>query len=196
VPLKEAAMSHGPINRMRLLALGGAAALLFTTGASRSDKPTTTTPPTTANDVDVNIVDHAAGDKADGGQEVYTVGQTAHTGDFNIVLHTVTDPWVSTNEFDTPQPGNRFVAVEVEVKNTDDEMDIVSTLLDAEVTDSMNRPWDIALAGFELPQVDGEVQPGEARRGWMVFEVPADATDLQLRIKGELTSTGSLFDLG
>ncbi|HEV7758747.1 MAG TPA: DUF4352 domain-containing protein [Acidimicrobiales bacterium] len=175
--------------------LGGAAALLFTTGASRSDKPTTT-PPTTANVVDVNIVDHAAGGKSDGGQDVYTVGQTVHTGDLNVVLHTVTDPWVSGDEFDSPQPENRFVAVEVEMRNTGDETEIMSTWLGAELTDAQNRPWDVALAGYDLPQIEGEIEPGEARRGWMVYEVPADATDLRLRIKGELTSTGSSFDLG
>ena len=75
-------------------------------------------------------------------------------------------------------------------------MQTFSSLLDAEVTDSMNRPWDIGFAGFDLPQIDGDVPPGGARRGWMVFEVAEDSTELILRIKGSLTATGSLFALG
>src|SRR5690606_32296924 len=85
---------------------------------------------------------------------------------------------------------------EVELRNTSDEVQTFSSLLGAEVTDSLNRPWDIGLAGFDLPQVDGDVPPGGARRGWMVFEVAEDSTGLLLRIMGNLTATGSVFALG
>lgn len=139
--------------------------------------------------------DQAAG-ATDGGQDVYAVGRTAHTGDFDVTLHQVQDPYAPTNQFETPQPGQRFVAVEVEVRNTGDERLAMSTLLGAEVTDSQNRPWNVALAGTDLPHLDGEVGPGEARRGWIVFGVAQDATGLQLRLKGNLTATGSLFELG
>lgn len=135
------------------------------------------------------------GGRSEGGQEVYAVGQTAHTGDFDVTLHTVEDPYVSSNQFDRPSEGNRFVAVELTVTNTSDEQQPLSTLLGAEVTDSLSRPWDVALAGLDLPQLDGMVPAGESRRGWIVFEVPNDATGLRLRIKGNLTATGSLFAL-
>jgi hypothetical protein len=130
-----------------------------------------------------------------GSQEVFAIGEKAHTGDFDVVVHQVTDPWTSTNQFDTPQAGNRFVAVEVEVTNTGAEVQTISSLLGAELTDSLNRPWDAALAGVGLPSLDGDVQPGQARRGWMVFDVATDATGLTLRLKGNLTATGSLFKL-
>lgn len=139
--------------------------------------------------------DPAAG-ATEGGQEVYAVGQTAHTGDFDVTVHQVQDPFTPTNQFESPRAGHRFVAVEVEVRNTGTERAPMSTLLGAEVTDSMNRPWNVALAGLDLPHLDGEVGPGEARRGWMVFEVAQDATGLRLRLKGNLTATGSLFALG
>ena len=131
-----------------------------------------------------------------GDQEVYAIGQWAHTGDFDVTVHQVQDPYAPSNQFETPQPGHRFVAVEVEVRNTADDARTISTLLGAEVTDSMNRPWHVALAGTDLPQLDGDVPPGGARRGWMVFEVAEDSTGLLLRIKGNLTATGSLFALG
>lgn len=132
----------------------------------------------------------------DGEQDVFAVGQTAHTGDFDVTLHTVTDPFTPASQFERPQANNRFVAVEVEVTNTSDENQVMSTLAGAELTDSQNRGWNIAIAGTDLPQLDGQVPPGDARRGWVVFEVAQDATDLRLRIKGNLTATGSLFDLG
>jgi len=158
-------------------------------------QPTTTTteaPTTTAPEEDeVDTAGSSAGD-----QEVYAVGEWAHTSGFDVTVHQVQDPYVPTNEFETPQPGHRYVAVEVELRNTSDGMQTFSSLLGAEVTDSMNRPWDIGFAGFDLPQIDGDVPPGGARRGWMVFEVAEDSTELILRIKGSLTATGSLFALG
>ena len=53
-----------------------------------------------------------------------------------------------------------------------------------------------ARSATDLPQLDGEVGPGEARRGGIVFEVTPDATGLRLRLKGGVTATGSLFELG
>jgi len=157
-------------------------------------QPTTTTteaPTTTAPEEDeVDTAGSSAGD-----QEVYAVGEWAHTSGFDVTVHQVQDPYTSPNEFDTPDPGHRYVAVEVEVRNTTDDRRTFSTF-DAEVIDSMHRPWDTALAGFELPNVDGDVPPGGARRGWIVFEVAEDSTDLILRVKGSLTATGSLFALG
>lgn len=154
-----------------------------------SDDDTTTAPGSEAS------ADAPGGGRTAGGQDVYAVGQTAHTGDFDVTMHTVEDPFVSSNQFDRPSEGNRFVAVELTVTNTSDEQRTLSTLLGAEVTDSLSRVWDVALAGLDLPQLDGTVPPGESRRGWIVFEVPDDATGLRLRIKGNLTATGSLFAL-
>jgi hypothetical protein len=48
----------------------------------------------------------------------------------------------------------------------------------------------------DLPLLDAAtVAPGEVRRGWTVFDVPPDATGFRVRCKGNLTATGSLFQL-
>jgi hypothetical protein len=130
------------------------------------------------------------------GQDVYAVGDTAHTADLDVTVHTVQDPYQPTNEFETPQQGNRFVAVEAELTNSTDEPITWSSIAGAELTDEQNRPYTVALAGTDLPQLDGDVPARGARRGWVAFEVPEDATGLQLRIKGSLTAEGSLFGLG
>ncbi|MGV2385748.1 MAG UNVERIFIED_CONTAM: DUF4352 domain-containing protein [Thermobifida fusca] len=169
--------------------------------ATTTERTTTTAEPTTTTteaststtapeEEEVDTAGSSAGD-----QEVYAIGEWAHTSGFDVTVHQVQDPYTSPNEFDTPDPGHRYVAVEVEVRNTTDDRRTFSTF-DAEVIDSMHRPWDTALAGFELPNVDGDVPPGGARRGWIVFEVAEDSTDLILRVKGSLTATGSLFALG
>lgn len=130
-----------------------------------------------------------------GENEVFALGQAAHTGDFDVTLNTVQDPFVPTNEFETPPAGQRFVAVELTLTNTSDERLPLSTLLGFELKDSQDRPWDITLAGLDLPQLDGEVPAGDSRKGWAVFAVAEDAADLTLRVKGSLTAAGSVFQL-
>jgi hypothetical protein len=70
-----------------------------------------------------------------------------------------------------------------------------STLLGLEVVDSDNQAWDVALALVDRPNVEGDYQPGETKRGWATFEVPDASTGLKLRVKGSVTATGSLFAL-
>jgi Domain of unknown function (DUF4352) len=132
----------------------------------------------------------------EGGQDVYAVGQTAHTGDFDVTVHALEDPFAVNNQFEVPPEGHRFVGVEATVTNTGGEPLPFSTLMGVELFDQLDRPWQIALAGTDRPQLDAPtVAPGESRRGWVVFSVPPDATELTLRVKGNLTATGSLFSL-
>jgi hypothetical protein len=165
--------------------------------AAASDDDTSTGEPDTSSGAETTEAGGApeAGEAPEG-QDVYAVGDTAHTSDLDVTVHQVQDPFEPTNEFETPQAGNRFVAVEAELTNGTDEPITWSSIMGAELTDSQNRPYTIALAGTDLPQLDGDVPAGGGRRGWVTFEVPQDATGLQLRIKGSLTAEGSLFDLG
>ncbi|HEX6424989.1 MAG TPA: DUF4352 domain-containing protein [Acidimicrobiales bacterium] len=130
-------------------------------------------------------------------QDVYAIGETAHTSVFDVTVHQVVDGWESDNQFESPGAGHRFVAVEASLTNTEgEELETWSSLLGAELTDAQGRPWDVALAGSGVPTLDGDVGRGMTRRGWVVFEVGDDATGMTLRLKGGLTATGSLFDLG
>lgn len=158
-----------------------------------TEAPTTTTEEATTTTTEEETTTTAAAPT----QDVYAVGETAHTGVFDVTVHTVVSPWESGNQFEVPQPGHHFVAVEASLVNVDgSELETWSSLLGAEITDSLGRPWDIAFAGYELPTLDGDVGLGMTRRGWVVFEVADDAAGLLLRLSGNLTATGSLFDLG
>lgn len=195
-------MSQGTKDRKRWCTLAAAAGLLFVaTAATYGDRPTTATTTTTprparaATDrVDVDTVDDPAG-RARAGQDVYTVGQTAHTGDLNVLLRKVADPWTPRNRLQAPQAGYRYVAVELELKNTGRSTEIMSTWRKLKILDARGHPWDVTLAGYDLPQIDGSVAPGRERRGWAVFLLPANATGLHLRVKGEMTEPGALFAL-
>lgn len=170
------------------------------TTTTTTHEPTTTTTEattTTAEATTTTTEEETTATEAAPAQDVYAVGETAHTGVFDVTVHEVVSPWVSGNQFEVPQPGHHFVAVEASLVNIDgSELETWSSLLGAEVTDSLGRPWNTAFAGVDLPMLDGDVGLGMTRRGWVVFEVADDATGLLLRLSGNLTATGSLFDLG
>ncbi|MEO8694214.1 MAG: DUF4352 domain-containing protein [Acidimicrobiales bacterium] len=182
--------------KKRFWVLGVAAVLIIAAiagSAGGSKKATTATNSGTT--VAATATTGANGGTTPGGQDVYAIGQTAHSSDLDVTLNTVKDPFTSTNQFDRPSTGQRYVATEITVKNTGKSKVTVSSLLNAELTDSQARPWTITIGGVDLPRVDGDVQPGESRRGWMVFGVDQAASGLRLRFKGSITATGSVFTL-
>ena len=128
------------------------------------------------------------------------MGETAHTGDFDVTVNSVTDPLVSDNQFLTAGPGNRFVAIDVTMSNTSNESKPVSSLLSFELTDSEGRKYDLSILGTSAAgvtgSIDGDVPPQTQRRGTIAYEVPETiATGLQLRVKGDFTAGGTVFQI-
>ena len=123
------------------------------------------------------------------------VGGTGTTSGLQVTLMQVVDPWTSGNAFETPSVGQRFVAVELTITNTTDEMQTFSTLLGLEVRDASGQRWNAGLYGLDLPQLGGDIPPGGLMRGWQVFEVGDGGGALQLVVKGSLTATGTTFQL-
>ncbi len=123
------------------------------------------------------------------------VGATATTSGIAVTLLQSVDPWSSTNQFEVPAAGHRFVAVELNMVNTTAELVTFSSVLGLEVIDSLGQRWPITFAGVDLPSAGGDIAPGTNLRGWAVFDLPLESTGLQLRVSGSLTATGSLFTL-
>jgi len=137
----------------------------------------------------------AAGGQTAGGQQKLTVGQTGKTGDFEATLNAVTDPYASTNQFVQPAAGTRFVAVDVTMRNVSNDQQPVSSALSFELTDSTGQKYNETFAPG-LTAIDGLVPPNDQRRGTMVYQVPLTATGLELRVRGDISSGGTVFTLG
>ena len=98
----------------------------------------------------------------------------------------------SGNQFITPNPGNRFVAVQVLYENTGtDPFDY--NPFDWKLTDSAGFSYDSSFSGIGPELNAGTIQPGEKARGYITYEVPTSATGLQLRLtSGSDTATVAL----
>jgi hypothetical protein len=124
------------------------------------------------------------------------IGGTDTSGDLTFTVNSFEDPATENNQFLQPEPGNRYVAVEVTITNPTDETESFYTLLLAELIDSQNQTWTPSIFGLsDRPSLDVDIPPGESRRGWIAFEVPESSNGLRLRLKGNLTADGAFFTL-
>lgn len=113
------------------------------------------------------------------------IGTPVKTGDYNVTVISVTDPFTPSNQFGRAKPGNRIVRIEMQLENTSSAQQIFSTLGQLNVQDSASRTYSISITGEPGdPSIEGIVQPKSSSRGFVYFELPADATGLQLLVQG------------
>lgn len=125
----------------------------------------------------------------------FGVGDSVQVDDWVYTVHSVTDPFPQT-EFSIPEEGNRFFGIDAEVTyNGSEPGQVVSSLVCFDLQDSTNRSFVITL-GPNNDVIDGDVQPGGARRGTIVWEIPVDATGLRVSFKCDFLTGGiATFDL-
>ncbi|MCA1667637.1 MAG: DUF4352 domain-containing protein [Thermomicrobia bacterium] len=91
-----------------------------------------------------------------------------------VTVNEVRDPAPPT-DFSKPKDGNRFVAVDVTIENTDTKPASYNALY-ATVKDTDGRQYDATFTDVVNPALSaGDNSPGDKIRGWVVFEVPVGA---------------------
>lgn len=125
----------------------------------------------------------------------FGVGATQLTDGLAVTLEQVEDPWVSEFEAEQAAAGRRLVAVEISVVNTTAEPVTLLSQTMIKLVDGAGNQAPYAFAGLDLTHIDGEAAPGLERSGWVVFDVPADATDLTLEVRGAVLAPPVAFEL-
>ncbi len=123
--------------------------------------------------------------------QAFKVGDAVKLGDWQAKVYQVTDPYVPTNQFLKPKPGNRVVAVDAEVTNLSKKPQTVSSLACFELQDSANKTYNLTITGDTIAGLDGELAAGAAKRGTLAYELPQAATGLKLQFKCNLLGSGS-----
>lgn len=102
------------------------------------------------------------------------VGDKVAVKGMTVTVNEVRDPAQPTT-ISTPKQGNRFVAVDVTIENTDTKPASYNALY-ATVKDTAGRQYDTTFTDVVNPALSaGNNSPGDKIRGWVVFEVPTDA---------------------
>jgi hypothetical protein len=91
-----------------------------------------------------------------------------------VTVNEVRDPAPPT-VVSKPKDGNRFVAIDLTIENTDTKPASYNALY-ATVKDSEGRQYDTTFTDVADPVLSaGNNSPGDKIRGWVVFEVPVNA---------------------
>lgn len=130
-------------------------------------------------------------ESAESEPEAFVVGDVVELGDWHVQVHGVSDPHVSEDELFGPSEGHRWVSVDAEVSNHGDSPQRVSSLMCFELIDSEGISYSMALTTDAAQPPDGEIAPGDSRRGTLTYELPDNADGLDLSFQCDLFSTGS-----
>lgn len=146
------------------------------TRASKAESPTSTDTPVSQ------------------GSTTYQVGDIISIGDMVMVVLGWDSP--PGDDFNKPDEGKKFVAVDILLVNQGSKTTSVSSLLQMELKDETGQKYDIDLmanvaTGSSSP--DGELSAGERIRGKVGFQVPRDATGLVFVFDADVFGTGKVF---
>ncbi|MEM8925481.1 MAG: DUF4352 domain-containing protein [Actinomycetota bacterium] len=102
------------------------------------------------------------------------LGEVVDGGSFRYLIHGATEV-SAESDFEQPEPGNVFIAVDMELTNQTGETE-GAPIFGIQAFDADGVAYDY---GFKTPRNDapiGDVLPGQTRRGDLTFEVPAGTT--------------------
>lgn len=137
-----------------------------------------------------------SGETADPGEsqaktETFEIGDSVKAGNLIFTVNsTRTD---EGGDFIKPDEGKIYYIVDVTVENTGDESETVSSLMMFKLFDSQGYNYTITIGPETQGSVDGEISAGRKLRGELAFEIPKDATGLELQIDPTLFGSGQII---
>jgi hypothetical protein len=90
-----------------------------------------------------------------------------------VTVLAVRDPARSPDQYNRPEPGNRWVAIKVKVQNTGDTALQINTDNDTRLLDGESQEYEPEIGGLVKPALySPTIAPGGKRVGWVTFQVP------------------------
>ena len=127
-------------------------------------------------------------------QQIFKIGERVEMGEFVITVNSVKDSQGS--EFLKPAAGHVYKIVDCTIENLSDEAEVISSLMMFKMADSKGYNYNVTIADSSKPSLDGELGPGRKMRGEIAFEVPTDATGLELIFEPDFLGFGqAIFKL-
>lgn len=109
-------------------------------------------------------------------KEVFKVGDQIQSGDSLLTVTKVTKNWKSSNQFDTPGPGNVYIVVTIAIENKGTSDLSLSGMWDFKLEDANGVQTSQALGGIGIKQLPtGSLSPNGKASGDVLFEVDKNA---------------------
>lgn len=181
--------------RKVLIGLGGSIAIAGCAEESNNGEPE---PVDGSNGDNGGSSDESSGGSNDNTEETEPESVTAVVGDLvsgeqmELVIEAF-ERGVDLGEFYSADSGNEFALVRLALKNTSDDYLSVSNLLQTRMRDDEDYQYDQTFAGGdEATFNDGQFVPGEVERGGIPFEIPQDASGLELVFDFDVSIFGGI----
>ena len=123
--------------------------------------------------------------------ETYKIGDAVKIGNLVFTVNSIRTS--EGNDFIKPDEGKIYYLVDVTVENTGDKSETVSSLMMFKLFDSQGYNYTITIGPETQGSVDGEISAGKKLRGELAFEIPKDATGLELQIDPTLFGSGQII---
>jgi hypothetical protein len=127
-------------------------------------------------------------------QQTFKIGERVEMGELVITVNSVNDSQGS--EFIKPAAGHVYKITDCTIENLSDESQGISSLMMFKMADSEGYNYNTTITDSSKPSLDGELGPGRKMRGEVAFEVPIDATGLELIFEPNILGFGqAIFKL-
>lgn len=113
--------------------------------------------------------------------ETFKIGDTVKMDKLQITLNGIR--YSNGSEFLKPEEGKIFAIVDVTMENLDTKSQTVSSMLMFKMSDKDGYNYNSTISDDVKAQLDGEIGASRKMRGEVSFEIPKDATGLELLFK-------------
>lgn len=122
--------------------------------------------------------------------QVFHIGDRVVIGDLAITVNGTRKP--KPTDFLKPKEGNIWIAVDATIENLGSQPTTISSLAMFKLADADGYNYGVTIGPDSKAQLDGELGAGRKMRGEVVFEIPKDATGLQLIFTPSIIDRGQV----
>jgi len=110
--------------------------------------------------------------------KIFKIGDKVNLNGKTIIVNGV-KAYTSQNQFLAPKSGNKFVAVDVTLRN-DSEEAYNYNVLEFSLQDNQDYSYSNATTDIKPCLTVGAIQPGQTTRGFIAFEIPSENESVKL----------------
>ncbi|MGB5963069.1 MAG: DUF4352 domain-containing protein [Coleofasciculaceae cyanobacterium] len=144
---------------------------------SCSDKPL----PTKANKATANPT---ASSQAKQTPANAAIGETVSLGKYKFTVNSVRD--AVGDSISQPKQGKKYLIINATIENQGQKQSPISSIVLFTLTDSTNQKYKRVITTETKGNLDNNLDPGKKLQGEIAFEVPQDAKNLILILRGDL----------
>lgn len=112
------------------------------------------------------------------------IGQSVKLGKYQFTIHGARK--TDGDTISKPKQGQKFLLINATVENQGEKKEAVSSVVLFALRDSTGKEYERVITTEAKGSLDSNLDPGKQLKGEIAFEVPQDATDLLLILRGDL----------